>query len=138
MNKRNVLSMFVVSLALFVGACATGGSASSSAPVELDGSKWKMVAIGGQLDGRVIQFKKKGSDGYIGTLTEMGRRLEGVVGAQVGMQIFSLRQMKPNEYEGVYSSIEPNGNKREVEVSLSVAGDNISWNQETAVWERLQ
>src|SRR5437763_11029879 len=51
----------VVSAFLAQGCATSGGAAPApSGPVELDGTRWKLVALGGSLDGRVIQFKKRG------------------------------------------------------------------------------
>jgi hypothetical protein len=127
---------------LLAQACATTGSSDSSAaaapsgPVELDGTRWKLVALGGQLDGRVVQFKKRGSSAYEGKLVTLGRRLQDVVGLQEGYVLFQLKKKGENEYEGIYKSIDPKGGQADKEVNIFVNGNNLTWNQESAVWEK--
>ena len=42
-----------------------------------------------------------------------------------------------NDYDGVYKSIDPKGGQADKEVSLSIVdGNSISWNQESATWEK--
>ena len=136
MITRKVLAVIVIG---FVAqACATSGPAKPSGPVELDGTSWKLVAMGGSLDGRVIAFKKRGSNGYLGKLTVPGRRLSNTVGVEVGTDIFVLITKGENQYEGSYKSWDTNGNMTEREVTLFVSGDNLTWNLENAVWERVQ
>jgi hypothetical protein len=125
--------LFVFPLGLV--SCATSAPAPTG-PVELDGTKWKLVMIGGSLDGRVIGFKKKGKDGYIGTLLETGRQLQAVVGLELGREIFSIQKKSDKEYQGVYKHIDKAGNISEREVIVFVDGNNLTWNQESAVWER--
>src|SRR5687768_10569750 len=114
----------IIALALMAQGCATAPKADPSKPIELDGTKWKLVAINGQLDGRVIQFKRKSKDGYEGTLVEIGRRLAGVVGLQLGTVIFTIRNKGVNQYEGYYKDITPSGNQSDRELNLSVDGDS--------------
>ncbi len=123
-------------LGLVASACATGKPAGSGAPVELDGTRWKLVTLGGTLDGRVIAFKKKGPDGYHGTLVEPGKRLRDAVGVAMGTQVFSLRKKGPAEFEGVYKAYDASGGFTEREVIVFVDGNNLSWNQENALWEK--
>lgn len=122
-------------------ACATSGSSSSSAPqasgpVELDGTKWKLLMLGGSLDGRVVQFHKRGSDGYEGKLVALGRRLQDVVGLQEGETVFKLKRKGDTEFEGTYKAIDPKGGIQEKEVVIDVKGNNLLWNQESATWEK--
>ena len=51
-------------LGILAQACATGGAtpAAPTGPIELDGTRWKLIALGGSLDGRVVQFKKRGAE----------------------------------------------------------------------------
>jgi hypothetical protein len=128
-----------LALAMLTPACATSGGASTpapSGPVELDGTRWKLVALGGNLDGRIIEFHKRGSDGYVGQLVEVGRRLRDVVGLKPGFEMLQLKKKKENEYEGVYKSVDPSGTQADKEVVVFVNGNNLTWNQESAVWER--
>lgn len=138
---RSVLALMLVSAPVVasLGGCATGGSAAapSGEPIELDGTKWKLVALGGVLDGRVIEFKKRGQDGYEATLVEPGRRLRDAVGVRPGEVIFKLRRKSPNEYEGMYKAIDSSGNSTEREVVVFTSGGTLSWNQESAVWEKM-
>jgi uncharacterized protein (DUF2147 family) len=120
-------------------ACATSSSASApapSGPAELDGTHWKLVALGGQLDGRVVEFKKRGSNSYEGKIVSLGRRLQDVVGLQEGYVLFQLKRKGDNEFEGVYKSIEPKGGQTDKEVVVFVNGSTMTWNQESAVWEK--
>jgi hypothetical protein len=131
----------VVALLVFgmlAQACATSGSSppAPSGPVELDGTRWKLVAIGGQLDGRIVEFKKRGANGYSGKLVSLGRRLQDVVGLQEGYEMFQLKKKSETEYEGVYKSIDPKGGQADKEVVVFVNGNQLTWNQESAVWER--
>lgn len=138
-RKHALFTLFL--LGCLVQACATGGSSGPPAPtgpVELDKTRWKLVALGGNLDGRIVEFKKRGSDGYEGELVDVGRRLRSVVGLEAGFKMFSLRKKGENEYEGVYKSVDPSGAQADKEVVVFVNGNQMTWNQETAVWERIQ
>jgi uncharacterized protein (DUF2147 family) len=120
-------------------ACATSSSSSApapSGPAELDGSKWKLVALAGALDGRVVQFQKRGSNAYEGKLINLGRRLQDVVGLQEGFVMFQLKRKGDNEFEGVYKAIDPKGGQQDKEVVVFVNGNTMTWNQESAVWEK--
>jgi hypothetical protein len=133
------LALFVFSV--LAQACATTGGGSSpppaqSGPAELDGTQWKLVAIAGQLDGRVVEFKKRGATGYEGKLVSLGRRLQDVVGLQEGYVIFKLKRKSDTEFEGVYTAIEPKGGQADKEVVVFVNGNSMTWNQESAVWEK--
>jgi hypothetical protein len=122
---------------VMAAACATtGGPPAPSGPVELDGTRWKLVVLAGNLDGRVIEFHKRGSDGYVGELVEPGRRLANVVGLGANFPIFKLKRKKENEYEGVYKSVDPGGGQVDKEVVVFVKGNNLTWDQEPALWER--
>src|SRR5947207_2025614 len=93
-----------LALAALAPACATGGgdaqpgsaatAEAASGPVELDGTKWKLVMLGGNLDGRVIEFQKRGSDGYVGKLVEPGRKLRDAIGIQPGFEMLQLKRKK--------------------------------------------
>jgi hypothetical protein len=125
-------------------ACATSGSSggapppASSGPVELDKTKWKLVALAGVLDGRVVEFQKRGSNGYSGKLVDLGRRLRDVVGLQEGYEIFQLKKKNDTEYEGIYQAIDPKGGIQAKEIVVFVNGNQLTWNQESAVWERVE
>jgi uncharacterized protein (DUF2147 family) len=128
---------------LLAQACATSGTTDSgsaaaapSGPVELDGTRWKLVALAGQLDGRVVEFKKRGSNAYEGKIVSLGRRLQDAVGVQEGYVLFQLKKKGENEYEGVYKSIDPKGGQADKEVNVFVNGNSLTWNQESAVWEK--
>jgi hypothetical protein len=132
-----------LALGFMAQGCATSGASSgpaapaaSSGPVELDGTRWKLIALGGQLDGRIVEFHKRGSDGYVGEMVDVGRRLRDVVGLKPGYQLFQLKKKKENEYEGVYKSVDPSGTQADKEVVVFVNGNTLTWNQESAVWER--
>jgi hypothetical protein len=135
--RRLTFILAAGALSIAAQACATSGPATPSGPVELDGTRWKLVAIGGSLDGRVVQFHKRGSNGYIGELVDLGRRLRSVVGLQTGYELFQLKKTpKENEYEGVYKSIDPKGGVADKQVLVFVNGNTLTWNQESATWER--
>jgi uncharacterized protein (DUF2147 family) len=121
-------------------ACATSSSSSApaapSGPAELDKTKWKLVALAGALDGRIIEFQKRGSSAYEGKLVSLGRRLQDVVGLQEGFVMFQLKRKGDNEFEGVYKAIDPKGGQQDKEVVVFVNGNTMTWNQESAVWEK--
>jgi hypothetical protein len=120
-------------------ACATSGSTSApapSGPVELDKTRWKLIALAGQLDGRVIEFQKRGAEGYSGKLVSLGRRLQDVVGLQEGFEMFQLKRKSDTDFEGTYKSIDPKGGQIDKEVYISVKGNTFTWNQENANWEK--
>ena len=117
-------------------ACATSGPPAPTGPVELDGTRWKLVALAGALDGRVVEFQKRGSNGYSGKLVSLGRRLTDVVGLQEGFEMFQLKKKGDNEFEGIYKSLDPKGGQQDKEVVVFVNGNTMTWNQESAVWER--
>jgi hypothetical protein len=146
-SRRSAVALAAVglagSLALLAPGCASGGAASGgsapaapSGPVELDGTRWKLVALGGNLDGRIVEFKKRGSDGYEGKIVDLGRKLRDVVGLNTGFVMFSLKKKGENEYEGVYNAVDNRGGQAGKEVMVFVNGNNLTWNQESAVWER--
>jgi hypothetical protein len=142
-RPRTNFTLIATMTAALVGlaACATSGSSSPpapSGPIELDGSRWKLIALGGNLDGRIVEFHKRGADGYVGELVDTGRRLRDVVGLKPGFQMFQLKKtpQKENQYEGVYKSVDPSGSQQDKEVVVFVNGNQLTWNQESAVWER--
>ena len=120
-------------------ACATSSSSTAAqpaGPVELDQTKWKLLMLGGSLDGRVVQFHKRGADGYEGKLVEKGRKLQDVVGLQEGETIFKLKRRSDTEFEGTYKAIDAKGGVAEKEVTIDVKNNNLLWNQESATWEK--
>jgi hypothetical protein len=123
--------------AAFAG-CATGGSsapANPNEPVKLAGSRYKLLAAGGGLDGRVVEFIERG-EGLRGCLVAPGVKLRGVSGIDMGTWVYSLQKKGLNEYEGVYRAIGPDGSIQDKQVSVNFAGDNLGWNLESATWER--
>jgi hypothetical protein len=117
-------------------ACATSGPPPATGPQELDGTRWKLVMLAGSLDGRVVEFKKRGDVGYEGKLVVLGRKLQDVVGLQEGEVIFRLKRKSDTEFEGTYKAIDPKGGVGEKEVVVFVNGDSMNWNQESATWEK--
>src|SRR5437762_1752542 len=97
---RTVLVALTLGSAPLLGlGCATTGAPEPTGPVELDGTRWKLLVSGGTMDGRVVEFKKKGqTGGYIGSLAEPGRRLQNVVGLDIGYVMFTIRRQKENQY----------------------------------------
>jgi hypothetical protein len=125
-------------LALSAQGCATSGPPVPAGPVELDGTNWKLSVVDGRFDGRVVSFKKKGKDGYIGSLADKGQRLRDAVGIEIGREIFAVRRKAENEYEGMYKAVGSDGSISENEVRLFVNGNTMSWNLQSAQWERIQ
>ena len=122
---------------LLAAGCATGGatSAANAAPVELDGTKWKLIILAGKMDGRVVAFKKKGA-GYEALLEEPGPRLQGVPGIHAGAWAFLVRPKGNNEFEGAYRAFASDGSIPEKEVRLFVEGDTMTWDLESATWSK--
>ncbi len=116
-------------------SCATAPS-TPAGPIELDGTKWKLLVIAGSIDGRVVQFKRKGKGAYVGNLVELGNKLRNAVGIHEGMEVFSLREKATNQYEGVYKAVSGSGDIAEKEVVVFFKHDSFTWNQENAQWER--
>jgi uncharacterized protein (DUF2147 family) len=135
---RPVAALALLLFGMLAQACATSGPPPPTGPVELDGTKWKLVALAGQLDGRVVQFEKRGSNGYEGKLVNLGRRLQDVVGLKEGFVMFQLKRKGDNEFEGLYKAIDPKGGQQDKEVVMSVNGNSITWNQESATWEKQE
>jgi hypothetical protein len=117
------------------GCASTSGASVPSGPVTLQGARYKLLAAGGTLDGRVVEFLQKG-DTVIGCLAAPGNRLRSVAGIDMGTRVFSLSKKGDNQYEGVYKAISPDGNIADKEVTVFFEGDGMSWNLESATWER--
>lgn len=135
-----LIMIMLGSATIVVQACATGTSAvvKPTGPVDLDKTQWRLVALGGSLDGRIVEFKRRGDDGYSGTLVDLGRRLRDVVGIKPGMQIFTLKRRAENEYEGIYKAIQTNGNYADKEIVVFIKDNTMTWDQESAIWERIK
>jgi hypothetical protein len=137
------LSVHLVTLALALSGAGLAGCASSSGassgapagPVALQGARYKLLAAGGTLDGRVVEFLQKG-DTVIGCLAAPGNRLRSVTGLDTGLRVFSLQRKSGNQFEGVYKAISPDGSIADKEVTVFFEGDGMSWNLESATWER--
>lgn len=127
-----------LSLASVMGGCAASAPKDNK-PIELNGTKWMLVIAGGRMDGRVVQFKKQGI-GYLGYLVDKGQRLLDVTGLRTGPEtmIFSVKPRGVNQYEGIYHQIASDGATQDKEVDVFVDGDSLSWNLETATWERVK
>ena len=133
-----VASVFGLALAGSLAGCATSGSASGAKPgepVNLDGARYKLLAAAGALDGRVVEFMQRG-DTVIGCLAEPGNKLRGATGIDAGLRVFSMAKKAPNEFEGSYRAVSADGSITDKPVSVSFDGDNMSWNLESATWER--
>ena len=133
----HLLSMTLALSGAGLAGCASTSGASSvpSGPVALQGARYKLLAAGGTLDGRVVEFLQKG-DTVIGCLAAAGNRLRGVAGIDMGTRIFSLQKKGDNQYEGVYKAISPDGSIADKEVTLFFDGEGMNWNLESATWER--
>jgi hypothetical protein len=116
-----------------VGCASSGSAAKPSGPVELDGTRWKLLTSGGKIDGRVIEYKKKAENRYTAQLIEPGLRLRDVVGLRMGFEMLRLTKRAANEYEGIY--IDP-VDKYEKEVVVFIDGDAMTWNLQSTQWER--
>jgi hypothetical protein len=134
---RSFLAAVFALVPLLIEGCATS-RAVPTGPIELDNTRWKLVTLAGSLDGRVVEFKKKGQNRYVASLVDPGLRLRDVVGLQMGVAIFTVDRKEENKYEGYYKALSPDGGIQDREVVLFVTGDNMSWDQESAVWERQQ
>ncbi len=140
-NTRSLfqaVAAFVLSAA-FVGACASAPSVPMP-PDELDGAKYKLVVIGGRMDQRVVQFRKKGGS-LTGVVVSKGRMLTELVGIPDDMETFKLQPTAgadPNVFEGIYIDFGPDGTRSEREVRVNFYKDNLVWNLESATWERVQ
>ena len=139
MKKRHCSLLSLSLVALLGGALA--GCASSppkpTGPVELDGSIYKLLAAGGALDGRSVQFLQRG-DTVRGCLLSAGARLRNAVGIDPGIMVFSLKKVKDNEFEGVYRAIDGSGGIADKPVTVFFEGDGLTWNLESATWERQE
>ena len=140
-NARNLFQAIAISLvcAALVGACATTPSVPIN-PDELDGAKFKLVAISGRMDHRVVQFRKQGS-GYVGVVVEKGRLLSELVGIPESLEAFKLSPAASGErnvFEGVFTDFQADGTRSEREVRVTFYKDSFMWNLESASWERVQ
>jgi hypothetical protein len=132
----HLLSISVaVTGACLAGCASTSGASVPSGPIALQGARYKLLAAGGALDGRVVEFLQRG-DTVIGCLAAPGNRLRSVAGIDMGTRVFSLSKKGENQYEGVYKAISPDGNIADKEVTVFFEGDGMSWNLESATWER--
>jgi hypothetical protein len=134
------LSTVLVIATVLACGCASSGSTSSTKPgepVPLEGARYKLLAAGGQLDGRVVEFLQRG-DTVIGCLAAPGNKLRSATGVDVGIRVFSMSRAKDNvnAWEGVYRAISPDGSIADKPVAVSFDGDSMIWNLESATWER--
>ena len=129
------MSLAVSGAGLAGCASTSGASSAPSGPVTLDGARYKLLAAGGALDGRVVEFLQSG-DTVIGCLVAPGNRLRSVAGIDMGTRVFSLQKKGENQFEGVYKAISPDGSIADKEVTVFFEGDGLSWNLESATWER--
>ncbi|HEY0706561.1 MAG TPA: hypothetical protein VGG33_07185 [Polyangia bacterium] len=141
MNKPTasslVFSLFTAVAAISAG-CASSGGASGGAPagpVAIDGARYKLLAAGGSLDGRVVEFVKRGST-MRGCIVSLGNKLRGVAGVDMGTPVFNLQEKASNEYEGSYKAIMADGSMVDKQVAVNFQGESMSWNLESATWER--
>jgi hypothetical protein len=144
LSSVHALASSVASLALFgalagsLAGCASSGGASGAKPgepVALEGARYKLLAAGGQLDGRVVEFLQRG-DTVVGCLAEPGPKLRSATGIDTGLRIFSMSKKANNEWEGVYRAVGGDGSITDKPVAVSFDGDGMTWNLESATWER--
>jgi hypothetical protein len=139
MARFNCSSLVLASMvALGTGCASSGGSGSTTKPgepVELKGARYKLLAAGGALDGRVVEFMQ-GGDTAVGCLAAPGAKLRSATGVDLGLRVFSIQKKGPNEWEGTYRAVGADGSVSDKPVALNFDGDNMSWNLESATWER--
>lgn len=136
--KINSVISLVAPVALLgiVAGCASSSSATKPGePVALNGARYKLLAAGGQLDGRVVEFLESNGTA-IGCLAEPGPKLRGATGIDVGLRVFSMKKNANNEWEGTYRAVGGDGSITDKPVSVSFDGEGMSWNLESATWER--
>lgn len=135
MRKHLLPSLSSLTLGLcLAGGCATG-PAKPTGPVSLDDVRYKLIISGGSMDGRVVEFKKRG-DALFGCLASPGLRLAKATGVEPGTRLFALKEKAPNEYAGQYRAISGDGSVIDQEVIVFFNDDGMSWNLESATWER--
>jgi hypothetical protein len=135
---RSPIFASVLAAAALLSGCASSGSASSGnsgGPLVLEGARYKLLAAGGSLDGRVVEFMVRGKS-LMGCLAAPGSKLRGAAGIEIGTWVFSMQEKAPNEYEGVYRAIGGDGSINDKPVNVGFTGDNLGWNLESATWER--
>ena len=138
MARLNSTSFIFASMLALAGCASSGGGAASikpGEPVPLKGARYKLLAAGGQLDGRVVEFLQ-GGDTAVGCLAEPGAKLRSATGVEMGLRVFSLQKKGPNEWEGVYTAVGADGSLNQKPVAVNFEGENMSWNLESATWER--
>ena len=140
LSSINALTSAVASLVVFgaLAGCASSGSTSSAKPgepVALEGARYKLLAAGGQLAGRIVEFLQRG-DTVIGCLAEPGPKLRGATGIDTGLRVFSMSKKSTNEWEGVYRAVGGDGSITDKPVAVSFEADTMTWNLESATWER--
>jgi hypothetical protein len=141
LNSSSLVLASMVALGGIAGGlsgCASSGGASSTKPgepVELKGARYKLLAAGGALDGRVVEFMQ-GGDTAVGCLAAPGAKLRSATGVDLGLRVFSIQKKGPNEWEGTYRAVGADGSISDKPVALNFDGDNMSWNLESATWER--
>jgi hypothetical protein len=138
---RTLLAPALLALAPLVSAaCASSGAPKApvdpNAPVDLDGARYKLVESRGALDQRMVEFAVAGET-IRGCLVTFGMKLRNVTGLDVGVPVITAKKTaNPNEYAGVYKSIEPDGQMADKEVTLTFVGGEMRWNLESATWSR--
>jgi hypothetical protein len=119
-------------------ACATGAGTSVTAnksTADLTGSTWKLPMTQAGRDGRLVEFKAHGRNGYHVVLKKVGNQLEKVVGAYEGLVLMELTQDgSPRNFTGIERV--PGRDLAEVRCSISAAADEMKCNNEDWVWLR--
>jgi hypothetical protein len=132
-------SMLVpAALGALSSGCATASAPAATTPIELDGTKWKLVTYLGKMDGRVVQFQKGGGGGYMAKMVEPGVALRDRAGVE-GMTAFTLTPTGTmNEYRGYFTTIGSEGGSQQQEVIVTVFNeDELRWNLESS-WSRVR
>lgn len=140
MNSIVRSALFGLTFSFTMAACATSGppTPAAAASADLAGTRWKLLTLGGKMDGRTIEFRKAGTS-YVATLVEPGLRLRNAPGVRAGMNVFILERStsNPNDYSGTFETMDAQGVILTKQVSVSVSGTSLSWTLENATWERI-
>jgi hypothetical protein len=131
------LQSLLFSGAMFFAGCAS--TATGMGPItggqDLAGTRWKLPMVQGARDGRTIEFRPAGTQGYRAVLTKVGMQLQKVVGAYEGAVMMELiADRSPGTFRGVEQI--PGQDLREVTCSLSASGEEMKCSNEDWIWMR--
>src|SRR5689334_11515455 len=89
-SSRFVTAVAVALLGGLLACASSSAPAAPSGPIELNGTRWKLITNRGKLDGRVVEFKKEQGQ-YVGHLKEKGLQLRDLPGVPEGMNLFEMQ-----------------------------------------------